>query len=306
MYRIGIDLGGTAIKGGIIDDAAMEVMASDSVATPSVRNDALTLQAIAAAISRMIFRLNAVIENEYKAEKAASVGIGVPASISGNMVIDANNLCLVNADLAGQVSLRTGLEVRLINDAHAAGLGEYSAGAGKGCREFFMMTLGTGVGGCYIRSGEVIKGCNDAAGEVGHMAVAAGGRECTCGRRGCLEAYASASALIRDAQAVDPSIENGRQFFKALEGGSPALRKVFDDYLDILACGVTNVINILQPDVLVIGGGISAVGSTLLDPLAERVASMVYTRHSEKQTKIRAALLQNDAGLIGAAMFAAV
>ena len=301
MYRIGIDLGGTTISGGIIDDD-YTIIATETIATPVLKDPTLTLPAIAAGISRMVHRLNRRITEEYSSVPVTDIGIGVPASVSDNLVIDANNLGLINANLATEVKLRTGCRVTLINDAQAAGLAEYHAGSGKGSHEFYMITLGTGVGGCYIRNGEIVKGCNNAAGEVGHMSVVLGGRPCTCGRKGCLEAYVSASALVRDAYSIDPSLTDGKKFFAALAGGSPVCRDIFENYLDILAAGLTNIINILQPDILAIGGGISAVGDILTDPLRKRVAAEVYTRHSDRQTRICTAKLNNSAGVIGAAI----
>ena len=301
MYRIGIDLGGTTISGGVVDDS-YNLLFSETVTTPTVRDDILTLPLIAAEISRMVMRLNKRLADEFSVPGVTQIGIGVPASVNENLVIDANNLGLVNADLAGEVSLRTGYTVTLINDAQAAGLAEYYAGAGKGSKEFYMVTLGTGVGGCYIRNGEIVKGCNNAAGEVGHMSVVLGGKPCTCGRKGCLEAYVSASALIRDAMTVDPSLQNGKLFFAALAAGHEGCKELYEKYLDILAAGLTNIINMLQPDVLAIGGGISAVGDVLIKPLNERISSEVYTQHSDRQTKLSIAQLNNGAGIIGAAI----
>ena len=300
MYRIGIDLGGTAIKGGITDKDN-NLIYSETVPTVIMTSQLLAVQKIASDISGMIFRLNNHIENELGGTGCQNVGVGVPASVENNKVIDANNLGLVNADLAKEIFLRTGASVTLINDARAAALAEFNAGCGAGSTDFYMLTIGTGIGSSYIHNGKTVTGCNEAAGEAGHMVIAFGGRQCSCGRRGCFEAYASASALVKDASDIDPSVVNAKEFFQKKDN-SPALSKLYEEYLDHLSEGITNIINMLQPDVLAIGGGISAQGESLLAPLRSRISSMVYSGHSARQTEIRAAILGNNAGIIGAAL----
>lgn len=300
MYRLGVDLGGTTISAGIIDDN-YNIIFSDTISTTEIRNEDT-----AKIISEDIGKLSGKLINEFKSYAPESavqaIGIGVPASVENNLIIDANNLGLINADIVSGITRITGLDVKLINDARAAALAEYYAGAGAGTKSLYMITLGTGIGGCFIYGGKVIEGCNNAAGEIGHMVIDINGRVCNCGRRGCFEDYASASALVSDAKAEDSSINNGKDFFAALKSGNKIAESVFNNYLDYLSCGVTNIINILQPDIIVIGGGISAVGDTLLFPLKERVSKLVYTQHSRIQTDLKIAKLNNTAGIIGAAL----
>ncbi|MCR5769528.1 MAG: ROK family protein [Lachnospiraceae bacterium] len=308
MYRVGIDLGGTNISGGVVDEKN-EIIAKDELLTRHTSEPEL----IAADIARMIFRLAARLNVSMSAFDV--IGIGIPGSVEKDIVRDANNIGFYDVPFASMVSSRTGLPVTLINDTNAAARGEYVAGSGKGAASFFMLTLGTGVGGAYIYKGDIVEGCNLAAGEIGHMVIRVDGRQCSCGRRGCFEAYCSASALSLRAREAAITNEfcllnkftdndlykiDGKMFFKALAAGDKTCADIFDSYMRDLTAGVVNVINLLQPDVLVIGGGLSGVGNVLLDDLKRRVAGEVYSLHSDTQTEIRIASLGNDAGIIGA------
>ena len=212
---------------------------------------------------------------------------------------------------------RTGRKVYIENDANAAAYGEYVAGAGAEADILVMVTLGTGVGGGIIINNAIYTGFNFAGAELGHEVVMMDGRPCTCGRKGCIEAYASATGLIvttkefmeRDKNSKmweicggDLTKVNGRTAFDAMRAGDESGRAAVDQYIRHLACGVTNFINIFQPDMLCIGGGISHEGETLLAPLREYVMQEVYTRRGNRNTKIVAASLGNAAGIIGAAL----
>ena len=308
MYKVGIDLGATKVAGGVIDDKN-EIIEKESILTRHNSEPEL----IAADIARMVFRFAARLNISMSAFDG--IGIGIPGSVEKDTVKDANNIGFYDVPFANMVSARTGLPVTLSNDANAAARGEYVAGSGKGAESFFMLTIGTGIGGAYIYKGDIIKGCNLAAGEIGHMVIRVDGRPCSCGRKGCFEAYCSATALSQRAR--EAAITNqfsllnkltgndlykidGRLFFKALDQGDKACIEIFDRYMRDLTAGVVNIINLLQPDVLAIGGGMSGVGSVLLDNLKERVSREVYSLHSDKQTDIRIATLGNDAGIIGA------
>ena len=308
MYKVGIDLGATKVAGGVID-SNNELIEKESI--PTRHNCEPEL--IAADISRMVFRFAARLNVSMSAFDC--IGIGIPGSVENDTVKDANNIGFYNVPFAEMVSARTGLAVTLINDANAAARGEYVAGSGKGADSFFMLTIGTGIGGAYIYKGDIVKGCNLAAGEIGHMVIRVDGKQCSCGRKGCFEAYCSATAL--SVRAREMAVTNkysllnkltdnnlykidGKLFFRALEEGDRSCVDIFDQYMRDLTTGVVNVINLLQPDVLAIGGGVSGVGSKLLDTLKERVNREVYSLHSEKQTDIRIATLGNDAGIIGA------
>ena len=178
------------------------------------------------------------------------------------------------------------------------------------------VTLGTGVGGGIILNGKILEGHNGAAGELGHMVIHQNGRPCTCGRRGCLEAYASATALVSRAKEAMEHCEtsmlwdlcgrnlsevNGRIIFEASKKGDPTACEVLDSFTEDLSDGIANIINILQPEVLCIGGGLSGAGEALLAPVREKTAPKIYSRASEKNTRIVLAELGNGAGIIGAA-----
>ncbi|MBQ3817540.1 MAG: ROK family protein, partial [Clostridia bacterium] len=202
------------------------------------------------------------------------------------------------------------------NDANAAAYGEYIAGAGKGTENFVAVTLGTGVGGGVIINGKIYSGSNYAGAELGHTVINMDGEACTCGRKGCWEAYASATALIRQTkqemikypQSVmwdmcegDINKVSGRTAFDAMRKGDLAGKKVVDDYIKYVAVGISNNINIFQPEVICIGGGVSKEGDTLVIPIREYVSGENYARNVEKKTEIKTAALGNDAGIIGAA-----
>ena len=308
MYKVGIDLGGTNISGGVVD-AGNDILATEHLLTRQKSEPEL----IAADIARMVFRFAARLNVSMSAFDL--IGIGIPGSVEGSIVRDANNIRFYDVPFASMVSARTGLPVTLINDTNAAARGEYVAGSGKGADSFFMLTLGTGIGGAYIYKGDIVEGCNLAAGEIGHMVIRVDGKKCSCGRQGCFEAYCSASALAASAREAAITNEfcllnkltdndlykiDGKVFFKGLELGDKSCIEIFDRYMKDLTAGVVNIINLLQPDVLVIGGGLSGVGNVLLDELKKRVRPQVYSLHSDIQTEIRIASLGNEAGIIGA------
>ena len=219
--------------------------------------------------------------------------------------------------LAKMLTERTGIsEIHLANDADAAALGEAVAGAAKGAKCAVMITLGTGVGGGIIIDGKIYSGFNHAGGELGHLVIEKDGRPCSCGRKGCWEAYSSATGLVKMTKEkmeankdskmwdlCDGKLEKagGKTSFKSARLGDKAGKEVVDAYVSYLACGLTNIINIFQPEILSIGGGVCNEGDYLLDPVKKLVFSECYSRDGVPQTEIRIATLGNDAGIIGAA-----
>lgn len=309
-YRIGVDLGGTNMAAGLVDET-YTILHRKTIKT----RQGGTPEELAEDMKGLVQDLCDMAG--ISMTDLALLGIGIPGSVTEDgMVEDANNIGFYNVPFGDLMKSRTGCRVELINDARAAAMGEYLAGAGKGCSTFQMLTIGTGVGGAYIVEGKAVSGCNSAAGEIGHMVIQKGGKVCSCGRQGCLEAYASASALkIRMQEAVlrhqdsllwklcghDPEHLNGYRLFDALEKGDELAEELFAEYVGYLAEGVANVINMLQPEVFCIGGGMSAQGERLLGPLRKAVNQLIYSKHSAVQTKLLAAELGNDAGIIGAA-----
>lgn len=311
MYTIGIDLGGTNIVAAVVDENFKII---GRAARPT--NLPQTAEQIAdamAAVSR-----EAVENSGVDFAKIEAVGVGAPGAINSEtgVIFYSCNLEFYNVPMGEMLCKRLGLPVFLENDANAAALGEFVAGAGKGVNDMIAITLGTGVGGGIILDNKIYTGFNHAAGELGHVVIEKGGRHCNCGRDGCLEAYASATGLIQTAREemekdkeskmweIAGSLDkvNGKTAFDAALVGDKAALKVVDMYISHLATGVANFVNIFQPEVICIGGGVSGQGETLLKPLREQVLKESYTRGSDKQTKIVTASLGNDAGLIGAAM----
>ncbi len=313
MYRIGVDLGGTNIAVGIID-AENRIVARAQRKTNAPRAAEGIFDDIAAAVKEAMQSLG--IAND----QVKSIGVGTPGSVNKELELIefANNLGFDNVPAYRMLRERTGVEnVYFDNDANCAALGEAVAGCGKGVKDFVMITLGTGVGSGIIANGKLVTGVNYAAGEMGHTVLVYGGEPCNCGRRGCWERYSSATALInqtKNAMRKNPDSlmweiaegslnrVSGRTAFLAAKQGDAAAKKVVNAYEAYLACGLGNVINIFQPDILCVGGGIGNEKENLLEPVRRIVNSEIYSIHAKKQTKIVSATLGNDAGIIGAAL----
>ena len=316
MYRIGIDLGGTNIAAGLVNEK-FEIVAKDSTPTLSGRPG----EEIVGDIARMC---RSVCDMAGVAlEDVTSVGIASPGIVDDEtgMAIYANNLNFRHFPiiplLREQLPIK---EYHIENDANAAAWGEAIAGAAKGSASSVMITLGTGVGGGIISDGKVFKGFNSAAGELGHIVIAVDGRPCSCGRKGCWEAYSSATGLIRmtkekleecaaqgRATKMTELVEakgkvNGRTAFDGERLGDEAAAEVVAEYVKYLASGIASMINIFQPEVLSIGGGISNEGDYLLNKLIPLVREQQYGIGLVPLTDIRIATLKNDAGIIGAAV----
>jgi len=214
------------------------------------------------------------------------------------------------------VAKLTGKPVSLKNDGNAAALGELVAGCGKGKSSLIAVTIGTGVGGGVILNNTIIEGFNGAAGEVGHIIIEAGGRPCGCGSCGCFETYCSATALIRDTKeamaahpesilhtlAPTPDDVNGKTAFDGMRLGDETASAVVENFISMLAVGVSSLIQLLQPEIICIGGGVAAEGDYLLLPLREKVVAKTLAGADGMRTTIVAATLGNDAGIIGAAV----
>lgn len=311
MYHIGIDLGGTKIAAGVVT-REHQILCKSSVPTDLPRSP----ESLADAIQDLAMGM--LKEHSIHISQIESLGIGIPGTVNKvtGMIEYANNFGFDNVPFISMLQQRFPFPVMAENDAKAAAWAEYLVGAGANCHSMVAMTLGTGVGGGIILDGKIWDGCNSAAGEIGHMVVERGGRPCTCGREGCLEAYASATALVQSAREAagqhpdslmlklcggDPSKLNGRIVFQAVEAGDETASQVMDSFIHYLAEGAANLINILQPELLCIGGGLSGAGDFLLLPLKEAVRPMIHSKNSKVNTCITLAKLGNDAGIIGAA-----
>ena len=316
MFSIGIDLGGTNIAVGLCDENLKLIDKASTPTLPKRGGDAVMRDM--AALADSLIRKNGLTRKDIK-----SIGIASPGSVDSErgVVESAFNLGFRNFPIKDAFKKYFDTErVFVANDANAAALGEALAGAARGTRYSAMITLGTGVGGGIILDGKIFSGgVNFSGAELGHTVIMAGGRQCTCGRRGCFEAYSSASALtamtrekmeelkIKGIPSLlfDESKKEGRvsarTAFDAMRGGDKYGKALVDEYIYYLAVGVTNIINIFQPEVLSIGGGVSAEREYLTRPLIELVEREQFTRDSEHKTRIVTAILGNDAGIIGAA-----
>jgi len=311
MYRIGIDFGGTNIKVGLVNDNH-EVLKKVSAPTAwprpmeNIVDDMASLCKKAAEDAGVPFT------------DIGLIGVASPGIINSNtgMIEYYCGMNLRNFPLAEILSEKLNFKnIYAGNDANAAALGEALAGAARGAKTAVVITLGTGVGSGIIIDGKIYDGFNFAAGELGHMVIEKDGIPCSCGRRGCWEKYSSASALIsmtkeemeKSKDSVmwelcshNISLVSGRTAFTAAKSGDKAGSKVVNTFISYLACGITNVINIFQPEVLCIGGGVSGEGDNLLKPLEEIVMREQYAKTTINKTKVVIATLGNDAGIVGA------
>lgn len=315
MYRIGVDLGGTNIAAAIIDEN-YNIIKKGSVPTKASRDAAFIMDDMASLCRKIC------VEAGIELSKVEAVGIASPgiANSRDGVVEYACNLPFVKYPICRELSERLGISnVHVENDANAAAWGEAVAGAARGSSSSIMITLGTGVGGGIIIDNKVYSGSNFAGAELGHIVISVDGRPCNCGRHGCWEAYSSATALIRmttekleecRAQGRETLLEDlveehgkvsGRTAFMAMRAGDAAGSEVVNEYIKYLASGLASIINIFQPEILSLGGGVSGEGQYLLDMLVPAVREQTYGGEYVKATEIKIAALKNDAGLIGAA-----
>lgn len=312
-YTIGVDLGGTNIAAAVVRVKDAHIISKLSVPTPVADGQ----DAIAEAITLLVADLTKT--SGIASSEIARIGIGIPGTVShrDKTVIYACNLPFEQGyPIAYKVEQATGITTSILNDADAAAYGEYVVDETHPT-PFIAITLGTGVGSGVIMDGKVVSGFNGAGGELGHTTLIMGGQECGCKRRGCWEAYASASALVRQTEeairqhpdsllahlAEKTGTINGKLPFDAAELGCSVAQKVLEQYRMYVAEGLANVVNIFQPEKIVIGGGISNQGESFVGPVREYVYQHEYNRYLSK-TKIETAQLSNDAGIIGAALYA--
>ena len=310
-YRIGIDLGGTTVTAGLVDEEN-KILHKLTWATALPR-PAEDLEQHMAKLCRAVAQQAGV-----DFAKVASIGIGTPGSVNsktGKVGFNAN-FGYHNWDLGSDMEKLLGCRVYVENDANAAAYGEYLEGSAKGYNSAVCVTLGTGIGGGIILDGRIFSGANGAGGEIGHTVTVQNGRPCMCGRRGCWEKYGSARALSEDSAAAAQEhpesllhtlIEknggkpNAKMAFDAMAQNDAVAKQVVENWLNAVGCGLVNVINTFQPDVVCIGGGVSAQGEVLLQPLQKIVDAEDYNRSGSQRTQIKLATLRNDAAVVGGA-----
>ena len=311
MY-IGIDLGGTNIAAGVVDETG-RIIYKSSVPTLAQRPVEEIVEDMADLCVDIVDGADCSIAD------IEAVGVGCPGTVDNKngIVAYACNLRMQNTELGAMLEKKLGKPVNLENDANAATLGEYAVN-GNNADSFVLITLGTGVGGGVIIDGKPYRGFNCAGGELGHIIINADGEEqCSCGNKGCWEAYASVTALIRQTKQAMQSDSNsmmhkwiqengevsGRTAFECAKAGDRTAKAVVEKYIRYVSYGLISILNIFQPSKILIGGGISKEGDYLLNPLREYVYAGDYNKYREK-TKIETATLFNDAGIIGAALSA--
>ncbi len=310
MYYIGVDLGGTNIATAVITKD-FKIIGKASVPTNAPRPADEIAKDIAKSVELAIENAG-VSKNEIY-----SVGIGAPGAVNAKdgVIEFSGNLDFENAPLVELVEKYTGKKTFIENDANAAAYGELVAGAGRGAKDFVAITLGTGVGGGVIIDGKIFSGWNSFGAELGHINLEINGEYCTCGRYGCWEAYASATALIKQTKRamendknskmweIAGSIDNvnGKTAFDGMRAGDKTATEVVNKYIEYVACGIVDVINIFQPEFVCIGGGISKEGENLRKPIEDYANEFRFGKKAKKKTQIKIAELGNDAGIIGAA-----
>ena len=307
-YYVGIDLGGTFIKGGLVDSEG-NVLIKDKTPTESEFGADRVAENVAKLVHGLLERLN-MTKND-----VVGIGMGVPGMIDSErgVVIYSNNLRWEHFAIGGEVEKMTGLKVKIANDANVAALGEVVFGGAKNKKNVILLTLGTGVVGGIVAEGKLIEGNKGAGAELGHAVIIAGGEQCTCGRKWCLESYASATALIRDTKREmlqNPQSKmwevgsldkvDGETAFK-YQAEDKSAKKVVDTYIERLAFGVTNFANIFRPEVVLLGGGVSAEGDNLVKPVQAIVDREIFAGDKGPGVKVDTAKLKNSAGILGAA-----
>ncbi len=310
-YYVGIDLGGTNIKAGIVTDTG-EMLNRSSIKTNANR----PMEEIIHDMGKLA--LTVIKDAKLDVKDIKAIGIGSPGTPDNKegVLVYSNNLPFNMAPMRKLIKDIADLPVYIDNDANCAGMAEAVAGAAKGVKNSVTITLGTGIGAGVIINGRIYSGFNQAGSEFGHTVLVSGGEPCSCGRKGCFEKYGSASALVRmtkEAAEKNPSSKlnqvikdegkiNAKIAFKAMRMGDKVASDVVDMYTDYLADGLANAINAFMPEVLVIGGGVCNEGDPLLKPLQEKTMSRPYFGPGVKKTIIKLAEMGNDAGIVGAAM----
>lgn len=315
MLYVGIDLGGMSAKSGLFEDGKL-LLKERVVTHPSDG-----VEGIAKKLADLAENVTAHAGKDFADVQA--IGIGSPGVIDSEtgMVAKWGNYSWINAPLGQKVAKLTKKYVYVTNDANAAALGEAKFGAGSAYKDCILITLGTGVGGGIILNGKLFEGYKSAGAEVGHMVIQTGGKKCGCGRKGCFEQYASATALIKQTrlamiedntntslmwEITGGSLDkvDGATAFRAAKFGDETANGVVQAYIYYLGEGIVNLVNIFRPQAIMLGGGISNEGDALLIPLKKYVDSQLYVGQDYAALDIVKAQLGNDAGIYGAFAYA--
>ena len=311
MYFIGVDLGGTSMSAGLVDSEGKIHFRSSAPTSPYMPHEDI--------LNKMVSMCNDIVEKTgIGYGDIGYVGVGIPGAVNPDkgIIEFTGNLKFENVDAAAFMNNKIPVPFYIDNDAKCAALGEILCGAAKGKSSAVMITVGTGLGGGIIIDGKIHAGAFFGGGEIGHHVIVSGGKKCNCGRYGCWEKYASATAIIEQARQLagenkDSKIYelcggnleciDAKMVFDAYDENDSCAVSIIEDYYTYFSEGLMNLLNIIQPEIVVIGGGVSARGEKLLEPIREKVRSMMYGT-TELKTEIVSADLGNDSGIIGAAM----
>ena len=313
-YYVGIDFGGMSAKAGLFDKNS-KMLAKDTVKTSKDDNYVTTVAKMAQLVKKLCE------ENDVPIKSVRRIGLASPGVIDSKegVVVRWGNYNWSDKPLARDMSEAVGAEVRVVNDANAAAYGEAIYGAAKAYKNSIFITLGTGIGSGIIIDGKLFEGVRGAGAEAGHMVIQVGGVPCGCGRKGCFEQYASASALIRDTKRAmfehkdsimwqmtggDPENVDGKTAFAASREGDAAAQTVVKNYIVYLGEGILNLVSIFRPEAVILGGGVCNEGEYLLAPLRKYVAERLYVGCDKVPLTLNRAALGNDAGIYGALAFA--
>ncbi len=295
QVRIGIDIGGTDTKIGLID-VHQHIIAKQTIKTNAVRPAEKVIDEIGKAALALLE------QQKIPMDQCVGVGIGVPGTVDRKqgIVRYSNNIGWEDVDVVKEMEAHLPIPIYIANDADCAALGETIAGAGRDYQDVIMLTLGTGVGGGIILDGSIYEGKGIGGSELGHMVIVENGEQCTCGRKGCLEAYVSATALIRDARkSIGKELTPEEIFSMARE--DEVLKEIVDSYIRRLGVGIVNIVNIFRPQLVLLGGRIAAQGEVLTKPLSESMMQSCFGKNRSEIPELRVASLGNEAGIVGAA-----
>ena len=307
-YFLGVDIGGMSIKCGLVDENG-QILRWDSIVTIPKQDYTVTVKQICALIK-------SVVESHgLSLEDVEAVGMGIPGTIDAKagVITYCNNINFHNVPVVEEMQKHINLPVFIGNDANLAALGEVKFGSAKGETDVLFVTLGTGVGTGIIVDGKMIIGKGGAGAEGGHIALKHGGAPCSCGKKGCWEAYASATALQKMAsKKIEQHPESllakiverdgkvtGRAVFEAQKQGDKVAKALVKKYVEYVSAGLVSLVNIFRPSCIIIGGGISNAGESFFRPIRKYVAQNSYGRETCPSVEVRQAMLKNDAGILG-------
>jgi len=290
---VGIDVGGTKMAVGVVDVAG-EIVARSEIPTPTASSGELVAAITAAALGYA------------QSHEVTAVGVGVAGLVDsdGAVVRSASHLPFRDEPLRDRVAAAVGLPVVIDNDANAGGWAEWRFGAAVGFADAVFVSVGTGIGGAMVVANQLRRGAYGTAGEIGHVIVERDGRPCPCGSRGCWEQYASGRAFMRLAQEAGFDARHGVEVTAAAHSGDQAAIRVFDEIGTWLGIGIASLVAVLDPAVVVVGGGLSAAGEFLLAPTRLAFEDYLTARGHHPEPSIVPAALGPAAGLIGAAELA--